>query len=201
MTVHDTPGIRTVMRWLALAVYRLGGWKTHGVKPPLNKYVIIAAPHTSNWDLPYMLCSALKLNAKLYWMGKDAIFRWPLKRFFKWLGGIPIDRSQSNNIVALSIEQFRQNKKLILTVPPSGTRKRVLNWKTGFYHIAHGAGVPIALGFLDYKKKIGGIGPLVRPTGNIEADMQVIKNFYNDISGKYPLQSIGTAVAKAGTAV
>jgi 1-acyl-sn-glycerol-3-phosphate acyltransferase len=200
-TIFDTPVVRSVVRWIALVFLWTNGWRTAGRLPDAPKFVLIAAPHTSNWDLPYMLCSALKLNAKLYWMGKDAIFRWPLKRFFKWLGGIPIDRSRSNNIVALSIEQFRQNKKLILTVPPSGTRKRVLNWKTGFYHIAHGAGVPIALGFLDYKKKIGGIGPLVRPTGNIEADMQVIKNFYNDISGKYPLQSIGTAVAKARTAV
>jgi len=143
-----------------------------------------------------MLFVAFALRAKVYWMGKDAIFSWPFGRLFKWLGGIPIDRSQANNVVAQSIDQFVRSDKLILTVPPAGTRKRVLNWKTGFYHIAHGAGVPIAMGFLDYNKKLGGIGPVLQPTGDIEADMVAIRSFYEDISGKYPLKSISAAVVK-----
>jgi len=158
--------------------------------------VLIAAPHTSNWDLPYMLFVAFGLRAKVYWMGKDAIFRWPFSRLFKWLGGIPIDSSKSNNVVAQSIDQFTRNDNLILAVPPAGTHKRVLNWKTGFYHIANGAEVPIVMGFLDYKKKIGGIGPVLQPTGDIEADMLTIRTFYQDISGKYPLKSISGATVK-----
>ena len=194
-TIFDTPVVRPIFRWISIAFLWLNGWKTEGHLPDIPKFVLIAAPHTSNWDLPYMLFTAFKLKAKIYWMGKDAIFFWPFSALFRWLGGIPIDRSRANDVVAQSIEQFRKNKKRILTVPPAGTRKRVLNWKTGFYHIANGAGVPIALGFLDYKRKVGGIGKIVQPTGNMERDMESIRAFYRDISGKYPLQSAASAPA------
>ena len=194
-TIFDTPVVRPIFRWISIAFLWLNGWKTEGHLPDIPKFVLIAAPHTSNWDLPYMLFTAFKLKAKIYWMGKDAIFFWPFSALFRWLGGIPIDRSRANDVVAQSIEQFRKNKKRILTVPPAGTRKRVLNWKTGFYHIANGAGVPIALGFLDYKRKVGGIGKIVQPTGNMERDMESIRAFYRDISGKYPLQSVASAPA------
>ncbi len=194
-TIFDTPIVRTLMRWFAIVFLWINGWRATGTLPDVPKYVLIAAPHTSNWDLPYMLFAAFVLRAKIYWMGKDAIFRWPFKNLFKWLGGIPIDRSRANNVVGQCIDQFNSHDALVLTVPPAGTRKRVLNWKTGFYHIASGAGVPIAMGFLDYKKKIGGFGPVLQPTGDIEADMEIIRSFYRDISGKYPLKSISTAAA------
>jgi len=184
------------MRWFSTVFLWLTGWRISGRLPQAPKMVLIAAPHTSNWDLPYMLFAAFALRAKVYWMGKDAIFGWPFGRLFKWLGGIPIDRSKANNVVAQSIDHFACNENLILAVPPVGTRKRVLNWKTGFYHIAYGAGVPIALGFLDYKNKIGGVGPILHPTGNIDADMVEIRAFYQDISGKYPLKSISAAAVK-----
>jgi 1-acyl-sn-glycerol-3-phosphate acyltransferase len=119
-------------------------------------------------------------------MGKDAIFRKPFGSIMKWLGGIPIDRSGSNNVVEQSIRMFEENDRLVLTVPPSGTRSRVTCWKTGFYYIADGANVPIALGFLDYRLKIGGIGPSIQTTGDIETDMKVISSFYENITGKYP---------------
>ncbi len=108
----------------------------------------------------------------------------------RWLGGVPIDRSKSNNVVEQSIELFHQSNRLILTVPPSGTRSRVSYWKTGFYHIANGASVPIVLGFLDYRLRAGGVGPAVQPTGDIAKDMKVISSFYADISGKYPMQML-----------
>ena len=195
-TIFDTPVVRTLVRWFSIVFLWINGWRTQGALPAAPKMVMIAAPHTSNWDLPYMLFTAFVLRAKLYWMGKEAIFRWPFRGLFKWLGGIPIDRSTSNNVVDQSIAHFAKNDRLILTVPPAGTRKRVLNWKTGFYHIANGAGVPIVMGFLDYKKKIGGIGPVLQPTGDIEADMNAIRTFYQDISGKYPLKSISTVPVK-----
>ena len=196
-TIFDTPVVRPIVRWISIVFLWLNGWKTTGRLPDTPKFVLIAAPHTSNWDLPYMLFTAFKLKANIYWMGKDAIFSWPLGPFFRWLGGIPIDRSQTNDVVAQSIEQFQNNKSRILTVPPAGTRKRVLNWKTGFYHIANGAGVPIALGFLDYKRKVGGIGKVIQPTGDIEQDMKIIRTFYQDVSGKYPLKSIVSAPVAA----
>ena len=123
-------------------------------------------------------------------MGKDSLFRRPYKGFFKWLGAIPIDRSRSKNVVAQTIQKFNQNKTMILTIAPEGTRSRVKKWKTGFYHIAHGANVPIALGFLDYQRKVGGIGPVIYPTGNIEADMQSIRVFYDGVTGKFPEKSM-----------
>ena len=188
MTIYEMPHIRTLGRWLALLVFKCAGWKTEGHKPDIARYVIIAAPHTSNWDFIYTLCMAFIYRLNPVIIMKKAWFRWPLGPLFRWLGALPIDRSRANNVVAQSVAKFHQRDNLILVVPPSGTRKRVLYWKTGFYHIANGAGVPIVLGFLDYRRKVGGFGPMIQPTGDIEADMAQIRGFYRNISGKYPLQ-------------
>jgi len=118
-------------------------------------------------------------------MGKDTIFRKPFKGLFKWLGGIPIERGRSNNVVGQMIDKFHEADRLILTIPPSGTRKRVKKWKSGFYNIASGANVPVVLGFLDFKRKTGGIGPVVTLTGDMEQDMKGIREFYSNIEGKY----------------
>jgi 1-acyl-sn-glycerol-3-phosphate acyltransferase len=184
--------MRLISRFLLFCL----GWRTQGSLGHLQKCVLIAAPHTSNWDLFYTLLMAFNLKTGIYWMGKDSIFTKPFAGIMKWLGGIPIDRSKSNNVVGQSIQMFNQNEKMVLTVPPSGTRSRVTYWKTGFYHIANNAKVPIALGFLDYGLKIGGIGPTFRTTGDIEADMKVISAFYAGITGKYPLQGSGAIVYK-----
>ena len=189
-TIFDTPVLNILFRWFSLIALRIAGWRTHGRLPATPKFVLVGAPHTSNWDLPYTIFIIFVLRGKIYWLGKESLFRRPLKGFFKWLGGIPIDRSRSKNVVAQSIQQFHQNEKLILTIAPAGTRKRVTKWKTGFYHIAHGANVPIALGFLDYRRKLGGIGPFIHPTGNIEADMKTIRAFYDGITGKFPEKSM-----------
>jgi len=185
-TIFDTPVVKTIGRWLSIFLFKISGWRTEGQLPDIPKFVMIAAPHTSNWDLPMMLFAAFIMRAKIYWMGKDTIFRWPFYRISKWIGGIPVDRSKSNNVVQASIQQFQEMDHLILTVPPSGTRKKVMYWKSGFYHIANGANVPILLGFIDYRRKVSGVGPLVYPTGNIEADMKIIAEFYSTITGKYP---------------
>jgi len=147
---------------------------------------MIAAPHTTNWDLPITLALTFVFRIKVYWMGKDTIFRWPFGTLMKWLGGIPVDRSKTHNIVEQSVSAFQKNDHLVMIVPPEGTRKKVRYWKTGFYHIAHGAGVPIVLGYLDYARKTGGIGPVVWPSGDIDADMKIIQTFYAGITGKYP---------------
>jgi 1-acyl-sn-glycerol-3-phosphate acyltransferase len=178
------------LRWFSLIVLKITGWRMHGRLPATPKFVLVGAPHTSNWDLPYALFIIFVLRGKIYWLGKESLFHRPLKGFFKWLGGIPIDRSKSKNVVAQSIQQFHQNEKLILTIAPEGTRSRVKKWKTGFYHIAKGANVPIVLGFLDYQRKTGGIGPVIYPTGNIEADMETIRAFYDGITGKFPEKSM-----------
>ena len=185
-TVHETPIIKNLMRWASLIFFRLTGWKEEGQRPDITRYVIIAAPHTSNWDFVYTMCLAFILRIKPLIMMKGTWFRWPLGFFFRWLGALPIDRAKSNNVVAQSIEAFHANPHMVMLVPPSGSRKQVMYWKTGFYYIASGAQVPIVLGYLDYRRKAGGIGPIVHPTGNIEADMKTIRNFYVDIPGKFP---------------
>jgi 1-acyl-sn-glycerol-3-phosphate acyltransferase len=141
MTIHETIIVRPLVRWLALMFFKLTGWTTEGHQPDLRRYVIIAAPHTSNWDFVYTLCLAFIYRFNPVIMMKDTWFRWPLGPVFRWLGVMPIDRARTNNVVSQSISRFSRCDRLALVVPPSGTRKRVLYWKTGFYHIANGAGV------------------------------------------------------------
>lgn len=159
---------------------------------------MIAAPHTSNWDFVLTLLMAFALDLKAYTMGKKELFDWPFGGLFSWLGVIPIDRSRSNNVVAQAVDFFKQSENLILVVPPSGTRAKVKRWKTGFYHIAKGAEVPIGMGFLDYGQRKGGIGFLFEPTGDIDEDMIAIRAFYADIKGKYPEDMIEYVPVNAG---
>lgn len=189
MTIHQTMIVRTLMRWLASVFLWCTGWKVAGCRPEVDRYVVIAAPHTSNWDFIYTLALAFhfRLNPKI--MMKDTWFRGPLGPLFRWLGALPIDRTRSQNLVAQSVAAFQAARRMVLVVPPSGTRRRVQCWKSGFYHIAHGAGVPIALGFLDYGRKVGGFGPLFHPTGDIDRDMAAIRDFYRPIVGKHPGQA------------
>ena len=183
------------MAWLGLMFLKILGWRVEGEIPPIKKFVMIAAPHTSNWDFPITLAVAFVLKIKICWMGKAAMFRWPFGASLRWLGGIPIDRGQSHHVVEQSVQAFKNWEKLILVVPPEGTRRKVHYWKTGFYHIASGAGVPIVLGFLDYRRKAGGIGPTFYPTGHMEEDMPQIQAFYATITGKRQSQ-FGNAVLR-----
>ena len=192
-TVFNTPVVSTLLQGLAWALLKLSGWRTQGTVPTAKKFVMIAAPHTSNWDFPVTLIIAFVVRAQIFWMGKMAMFRPPFGTLFRWLGGIPIDRSRSNNVVDQTIELFRSRESFGLVMAPEGTRGLVTHWKTGFYHIARGAGVPIILGFLDYRRKVGGIGPTITPTGDIEADLGLIREFYDGITGKHADQSSHTA--------
>ena len=172
------------MAWAARIFLKMLGWRVEGEIPDIKKFIIIAAPHTSTWDFPITLAVTFALKIKIYWMGKAVMFRWPFSATCRWLGGIPIDRNQFHNVVEQSVQTFKDRDKLIMVIPPEGTRKKVSYWKTGFYHIARGANIPIVLGFLDYRRKAGGIGPTFYPTGRIEEDMLKIKTFYATITGK-----------------
>ena len=165
---------------------RLSGWKIAGELPDTPKYVLIAAPHTSNWDLYYMLAIAFALRMKINWMGKDTLFRAPFGFILRWLGGVPIDRSKTNNIVAAMADEFSKHERLILAVPPAGTRGHRDYWKSGFYHIARIAQVPIVMGYLDYATKRGGFGGALTPGDDIAADMDRMRAFYGTVSGKFP---------------
>jgi len=185
-TIFTTPVISPMFKGLSLAILKVAGWQVLGHLPEqAKKSVLIAAPHTSNWDLPMTLMVAFALELRPRWMGKASIFRWPFGGLMRWLGGIAVERSQSNNLVATSAQAIVDAPEpLQLIVPPEGTRSKTRHWKTGFYYIAHGAQVPIVMAYMDYANKRSGLGPLFEPTGDVEADMARIKAFYQPFKGK-----------------
>ena len=185
-TIFTTPVVNSLLRAGSVAFLRLAGWKLQGQMPANTpKSVLIAAPHTSNWDLPYTLMVAFALRLNVCWMGKASIFRWPFGGVMRWLGGIAVDRDKSSNLVAASAVKLAAARgQMQLIVPPEGTRGHTRHWKTGFYYIAQQARVPIVLAFLDYERRVGGLGPIFQPTGDIERDMAEIKRFYAPIKGR-----------------
>ena len=185
-TIFNTPVVNRLLKALSLAVLKATGWTVEGHLPPeAHKSVLIAAPHTSNWDLPYPLMVAFSLDLQVRWMGKSSIFSWPFGPVMRWLGGISVNREQSTNLVAASAQSLRDTAgPLQLIVPPEGTRSKTRYWKTGFYHIALGAQVPIVMAYMDYSRKRSGLGPIFHPTGDVAADMASIKAFYAPFKGK-----------------
>jgi 1-acyl-sn-glycerol-3-phosphate acyltransferase len=167
-------------RWLGVSMLRLLGWKLEGTFPDVPKAVMVAAPHTSNWDGAITLATVLALRLDIHWMGKDSMFRWPFGRLLRWMGGIPVDRSTGRGLVQTTIEQFGKNDRHLVLISPEGTRSATSDWKTGFYQIAQGAGVPIVLAYIDFARKVVGFGPLVTPSGNLESDLRDIRAFYDD---------------------
>ena len=180
------PGYRPVLGFLGRLWFRLIGWTVVGDHPDARKFVMIAAPHTTNWDLVNMLGASWVLGLKVSWLGKDTIFKKPFAGLMKSMGGIPIDRSQPNGVVGQMAERFSQVEEMALAVPPAGTRKQRAYWKSGFYWIALTAKVPVVCGFLDYKRKEAGVGPTIPLTGDPKTDMDRIREFYDPKQGKFP---------------
>ena len=172
--------------WTARRFLDLMGWEPEGARPQERRFVLIAAPHTSNWDLAYLLAIATVTGLKISWMGKHSLFRPPLGWLMRAAGGIPVVRSRSGNLVSQMARSFEGSEPLALVVPAEGTRGYVPHWKSGFYHIARTANVPIVMGYLDYASRRGGFGPALYPTGDVRADMDKIRAFYSDKVGKYP---------------
>jgi 1-acyl-sn-glycerol-3-phosphate acyltransferase len=185
-TIHDTPGVVHFMRLLSWLVLKLCGWKVVNVAPATGSYLIIAAPHTSNWDFPLGIAIAFHLRLKVYFIAKHTLFNGFAGPIMRWLGGVPLNRSASTNFVDASVEIYANSENLIFAIAPEGTRSSVGRWKTGFYHMAKGANVPLALAYFDFSKRVGGIGKMLNTTENIDADMQAIADFYEPIMGKYP---------------
>jgi 1-acyl-sn-glycerol-3-phosphate acyltransferase len=173
-------------RMIGHAFLKAAGWRVRGERPPVDRYVIIAAPHTSNWDMPFMLAFAFIYDIPVRWMGKHTLFKPPFGPFMKLLGGMPIIRDRPGGVVGQMIEAFEENELLVLMVPAEGTRSYVDYWKSGFYHIARGAEVPVVLSYLDFGRKEGGIGPAIEVTGDIHADMDKIRAFYAGKTGLKP---------------
>lgn len=170
---------------LGKSVLRLTGWKLRGEAPQAKNCVIIAAPHTTNWDFIYLLAAAYSYHLSINWLGKSGLFWWPLGPLLRFLGGIPIDRSKPNNMVQTMVDAVNAGDGINLVVPPAGTRGYTDHWKSGFYRIAEAADIPMVCGYLDYSKKEAGLGMMLRVT-NVNQDMDRLRQFYGPINGKYP---------------
>ena len=175
-------------RALGRTLLRLLGWRIEGHLPNVSKCVAIAAPHTSNWDFLFGVCAMFELGVRVDWIGKHTLFRGPLGPVMRFLGGTPITRTESEGVVRQVVEAMSGRDRYILGVSPEGTRKRVKRWKTGFYHVAREAGVPILMTYFDYRHRTVGLGPTFEPTGDIERDMAEIQEFYAGKVGKHPSQ-------------
>ena len=169
-------------RWLLARL----GWRLAGAKPDASRFVLIAAPHTSNWDFPLMLLFGAAFDIRVRWMAKHSLFWPPLGWFMRAMGGMPITRHTRNGVVDSMVEAFRREPELVLVVPTEGTRDRAAFWKSGFYHIARQAAVPIVPSFLDFGSMRGGFGPPMRVTGNVTRDMDLFREFYAGMRGKHP---------------
>ncbi len=176
--------------WARLAglLLRLLGWQVAGQLPTQKKFIVIVAPHTSNWDFFVGLALGLHWKAmrKTIWFGKHTIFVGFIGRILRKLGGIPIDRSHPHRVVAQTLDAMNKRDELILALAPEGTRKWTDHWKSGFYLIALKSKLPVALAFIDYKNKRVGIGPVVQFTGQAEADWEVIRQFYQKEWARFP---------------
>ena len=184
---HDGPSTSWIAYWLGRLWMWWFGWNVIGA-PPQNtkKAILIACPHTTNWDLPFMLAAAFVYRLDVSWLGKHTLFRPPLGWLLRWLGGVPVDRRAPSGAVQQVANHIAKAERIALAVPPSGTRSKREHWKSGFYWMAHSAGVPIMLAYLDYQKKEAGIGPTIPVTGDVKKDMDIIRAFYADKQGLYP---------------
>lgn len=175
-----------MLKAFSLFILRLIGWKLDIVLPKEKKFVLIGAPHTSNWDFPLALLAFWTLDIKICWLAKQQLFRGPFHYLFTALGGIPVDRSAPQGIIHQLANRFRQSNELVLTIAPEGTRSKTRYWKSGFYYIALEADVPVYLGYIDYGKKALGFNKRLKPAGDIDTDMKTIAAYYQGITGKHP---------------
>ena len=185
-TIFNTPILSPFLRLLSNSIMRLFGWRVDGTLPDLPKYVIIGAPHTSNWDFILFLGIIFRLRINVSYMGKVELFRSPLGWFFYYCGGIPVDRSKSTGLVEQTVEACEKANQFILVIAPEGTRHGVKEWKRGFYHIAKGAGIPIVMAKVDGKHKTVHVGQVFHPTEDMESDMKVIQDAFKGITGIRP---------------
>jgi 1-acyl-sn-glycerol-3-phosphate acyltransferase len=177
LTLFNTPVLRPVLR--------AKGWRIDGALPAeAQRCVLIAAPHTSNWDLPYTLALGLALRMQLRWVGKASLFKPPFGGLMRWLGGLPVDRSKTNNAVASTAAAIRAaDGPLQLVISPEGTRSRVADWKTGFWYIAREAGVPIVLAHVDHGRKHAGLSAVFQTSGHVQDDIARIRSHYAGMTG------------------
>lgn len=185
-TLTDLPPLPTTLgarlaRWALASV----GWRLVGRAPSQPHCIILGAPHTSNWDLALALLTGAGLGFRLRWLGKSTVFWEPLGTLMRWVGGIPVDRTSRAGLVQSLVDRMKEEREFALCIAPEGTRKYTDHWKSGFYRVALAADIPVILAFCTYDRKIVGLGPAVRLTGDVDADMAKIAAFYADKRGKH----------------
>ena len=185
-TIFNTPILSEVYHYFCKIMMRLAGWRVEGTLPDLPKFVLIGAPHTSNWDFVLFLGVIFSLRANVRFMGKAELFHFPIGWFFRYCGGVPVDRKKSTGLVEQMVKASNESEKFILTIAPEGTRYHVQEWKRGFYHIAKSAGIPIIMAVVDGRHKTVRIGQVFHPTDNIEADIKSIQEVFTGIAGIHP---------------
>ena len=174
------------MAHLSKLFLKLFGWSHQSSNIPPFKCILIAAPHTSNWDFPMMLVYGFMLNLKYHWLGKHTLFLGPLGLFMRFLGGVPVNRGKKNDYVTLLSNEIKSKEKCILIIPPEGTRARASYWKSGFLHIARKAEVPIVFGNLNYEKKNLTFSKPVLPSLSDDEIIYLAQVFYRDAKGLHP---------------
>lgn len=174
------------MKIISLFILKLFGWRLDDQSPDIHRYVLINYPHTSNWDFVLGMLAMWGMKMPLNWVAKHSIFWGPFGPMFKAIGGVPLNRGQSTGFIQKNIELFEQREEFVLGLMPEGTRSKKDHVKSGFYHIAIGAKVPLALAYIDYKNKIIGVGKVIDLTGDIDVDFEVIKDFYQNVMACRP---------------
>ncbi len=186
--IYDNRFFRGVYYAISCLFLKAWGWRVEGNFPPFRKCIVVAGPHTSNWDFPIFIAVAAQQKLQVSFLGKHSLFEGPIGWLFYYLGGIPVNRSDPSaaTIVGQAVAAFDGRESLILGIAPEGTRSKVKKWKTGFYRIAEEAGVPIVCAYLDSRSKTVGFGKIFHPSGDIDADMSDIQAFYADKQGVKP---------------
>ena len=195
---HNAPSSGLIKYWIARLFMAILGWNVSGELPADKKFVLIGAPHTSNWDFFLGLAPIVIFRVKAQWLGKNAIFIWPVGILLRALGGIAIDRYHANGVVGQMVNTITQSDRQVILLAPSGTRKKMPNWRSGFYQIADQANVLIVCGYLDFKTKQAHLGLSLVPTGDVKKDMDRIRDFYKDVHAKYPEMDTPVRLAEEG---
>ena len=175
------------VRRLIIALYRRRGYQLVEKCPVPSRCVIIGVPHTTNWDFVFFLGATAEMGIRPSFMGKHTLFKWPATRFMYDMGGVSVDRTaKGRNYVDQVVDVFAHRSELALVVAPEGTRRATKPWRSGFYHIAHKAGVPLVPAWVDDATRRGGLGPAIMPSGNYAADLEKLLGYYRSVMPDHP---------------
>lgn len=190
LTIPQMGLLARTVKWAILRWYRFSGWHVQGEFPPDRKFVVMAASHTSNWDFLVFVGVVDELGRQIRFVGKHSLFRWPIRNFMLSLGGVPVDRSAPQDLVGQIVSQMAMYDDFALVIAPEGTRSANAKWKTGFYHIALQAGVPIVCAGPDFPSRTAVIGPIIHPTGDFDADMKPAWAFFKTLQPRHPERTL-----------